>query len=228
MGFFIAIYVSNSPSFRAGYDMDTNATTPQFDNDIPPLVWPEFTDLKARIGWWRACALAWSAEWNRLSPISPVPASEIDSLEQRLGCAIPPLLRTYHEHIGTLELAETLCSVQPASYVAIEPLIDAYPGITDLLEDLPDSDELRNLVDQLIAFGDYLGNGNLWCFHRVTGEVWYFDHDCPLMLTQMFSDVGQYLDLIMFKCLLTVHGEEDNEEMLREKLGDALVEKWMY
>lgn len=34
--------------------------------------------------------------------------------------------------------------------------------------------------------------------------------------------------LVMFKCLLTVHGEEDNEDMLREKLGDALVEKWMF
>ncbi|MBD7974455.1 SMI1/KNR4 family protein [Escherichia whittamii] len=208
--------------------MDTNAKTPKLDNDIPPLVWPEFVDLNARVDWWRTCVLAWSEEWNRRSPISPVPASEIEALEQRLGCTIPPLLRSYHEHIGTLNLAETLCSVQPAPYAAIEPLTDAYPGITDLLEELPDSNGLRNLVDQLIAFGDYLGNGNLWCFHRVTGEVWYFDHDCPPMLTQMFSDVGQYLDLVMFKCLLTVHGEEDNEEMLREKLGDALVEKWMY
>lgn len=103
--------------------MDTNAKTPQLDNDIPPLVWPEFTDIKARITWWRSCALAWSAEWDHKSPVSPVPASEIEALEQRLGCKIPPLLRTYHEQIGTLDLAETLCSVIPAPYAAIEPLI---------------------------------------------------------------------------------------------------------
>lgn len=71
------------------------------ESDIPPLVWPEFTDIFARINWWRACALAWSVEWNRLSPITPVLASEIDALEQRLGCTIP----YYFAHImNTLAL----------------------------------------------------------------------------------------------------------------------------
>jgi hypothetical protein len=32
----------------------------------------------------------------------------------------------------------------------------------------------------------------------------------------------------MFKCLLEAHGEEENEELLRERLGDEVVEKWMY
>lgn len=208
--------------------MSAKSDTALPKNDIPPLVWPEFTDMNERIDWWRSCALAWSAEWNRHSPISPVPASEIDALEQRLDCTIPSLLRTYHEKIGILDLAETLCSVKPAPYSTIEPLLDAYPGISDILEEAANADQQWSLVNQLVVFGDYLGNGNLWCFHRETGEVWYFDHDCPPMLTQIFSDVGQYLDVVMYKCLLTVHGEEENEEMLREKLGDALVEKWVY
>lgn len=195
--------------------------------DIPPLEWPEFSDEKSRLNWWHACAQAWLAEWDKPAH-ALVTHQELEALEQRLGCAIPPLLRTYHEQIGTLDLAEVLCSVTPAKYASIEPLRDAYPGIVDILEGAPDADEQWALVNQLVAFGDYLGNGNLWCFHRQTGEVWYFDHDSPPVLTQIFTDVGQYLDALMFTCLLDVHGEEENEELLRERLGDAVVEKWMY
>lgn len=198
------------------------------DSDLPPLTWPEFTDDSARLSWWRSCVLAWLAQWENPSPLAPVNPTEVDALEQRLGCTIPPLLRTYHQQIGTLDLAETLCSVPPAQYASIEPLHNACPGITDILEDAPDAETQWALVSQLVVFGDYLGNGNQWCFHRETGEVWYFDHDSSPMLTQIFSDVGQYLDVLMFKCLLEVHGEEDNEELLRERLGDAIVEKWMY
>ncbi|MFK8256956.1 SMI1/KNR4 family protein [Erwinia sp. AnSW2-5] len=192
------------------------------------LILPEFADDTARLKWWRDCTLAWLDQWENPSPLTPVKPEEVDALEQRLGCTIPSLLRTYHEQIGTLDLAETLCSVAPAKYATIEPLHSAYPGITDILDGAPDADAQWSLVNKLVVFGDYLGNGNMWCFHSETGEVWYFDHDSSPMLTQMFPDVGQYLDILMFKCLLEVHGEEDNEELLRERLGDAVVEKWMY
>lgn len=195
---------------------------------LPPLAWPAFTDEAERLAWWRACAQAYLDLWNNPPPITPVPLKEIDALEQRLNCALPSLLRRYHEQIGALELAERLCSVTPEKYASIEPLLNAYPGISDILEDAPDAEQLSALVDQLVAFGDYLGNGNLWCFHRETGEVWYFDHDSSPMLTQIFSDAGQYLDVLMFKCLLAAHDEEDNEDLLREHLGDEIVEKWMY
>ena len=197
-------------------------------SDLPPLVWPEFTDNSARLDWWRSCVQAWLAQWDNPSPPTPVSASEISALEARLGCPLPPLLHTYHQQIGVLDLAETLCSVAPAKYASIEPLHNAYPGISDILEDAPDADALWALVNRLVVFGDYLGNGNMWCFHVETGEVWYFDHDSSPMLTQIFSDVGQYLDVLMFMCLLAVHGEEDNEDLLRKHLGDAVVEKWMY
>ncbi|MGC6386050.1 SMI1/KNR4 family protein [Ewingella sp. S1.OA.A_B6] len=208
--------------------MNSNTNKPLPASEIPPLVWPEFADDKTRLDWWRTCVQAYLALWENPAPLTPVTAKELEALGQRLSCSIPPLLRTYHEQIGTLNLAETLCSVTPAKYASIEPLRDAYPGITDILEDAPDADQQWARVNPLIVFGDYLGNGNLWCFHRETGEVWYFDHDCSPMLTQIFTDVGQYLDTLMFKCLLEAHGEEENEDLLRERLGDAVVEKWMY
>lgn len=208
--------------------MNANTHEPTAASDIPPLILPEFADDQARLDWWRSCALAWLDQWETPSPLTPVKPEEVDALQQRLSCTLPPPLRTYHEQIGTLDLAETLCSIAPAKYATIEPLHNAYPGISDILEGAPDADAQWALVNQLIVFGDYLGNGNMWCFHRETGEVWYFDHDSSPMLTQIFSNVGQYLDILMFKCLLEVHGEEDNEELLRERLGDAVVEKWMY
>lgn len=208
--------------------MNSDTHPPAPPSDLPPLAWPGFADDNARLDWWRVCALAWLDQWENPSPLTPAKPEEVVALEQRLGCPLPPLLRRYHEQIGTLDLAETLCSVTPAKYASIEPLHNAYPGISDILEDAPDADALWALVKQLVVFGDYLGNGNMWCFHVETGEVWYFDHDSSPMLTQIFSDVGQYLDVLMFMCLLTVHGEEDNEDLLREHLGDAVVEKWMY
>lgn len=208
--------------------MNSKTNEPISTNEIPPLAWPKFTDDEARLNWWRACAMAYLAFWERSAPLTPVNNKAFEALEQRLGCAIPRLLRIYHEQIGALNLAETLCSVTLEQYANIEPLSDAYPGITDILEDAPDADQQWKLVNQLVAFGDYLGNGNLWCFHRETGQVWYFDHDSAPMLTQMFDDVGQYIDVLMFKCLLNVHDEEDNEDLLREHLGNEIVNKWMY
>lgn len=208
--------------------MNLSSTDATSASHTPPLVWPEFTNDKAQLEWWLACVKAYRAEWAKPASLTPVNAQEIDALEQRLTCPLPTPLRTYHENIGVLELSESLCSVTPVKYSNIEPLLDAYPGITDILEDTPESTSLWTLVNQLIVFGDYLGNGNLWCFHRNTGEVWYFDHDSSPMLTKMFTDVGQYLDILMFMCLLFIHDEEGNEELLRERLGDEIVEKWMY
>lgn len=193
------------------------------NSKVPPLVWPAFADDKARLDWWRACVQAYDETSNE-----PVRPQDLEALEQRLGFSIPPLLRTYHEQIGALDLVEALCSVTPAEHASIEPLIDAFPGIVTFLEDAPNANKEWALVNQLVVFGDSLGDGNLWCFHQKTGEVWYFDHDTPPMLTRIFDDVSQYLDVLMFTCLLDVHGEEDNEDLLRKHLGDAVVEKWMY
>ena len=197
------------------------------DGIVPPLAWPTSLDDADRLAWWRECVLAWLDQEEK--PV-PAPASKkaVAELEQRLGCALPPLLRHYHLQLGVLDLPENLCSVAPARYAAIEPLIHAFPGITDILEGAADADASRALVDELVAFGDYLGNGNLWCFHRRTGQVWYFDHDTAPMLTPMFADVGGYLDALAFKCLLAVHDREDDETLLRQRLGNDIVDKWMY
>ena len=193
--------------------------------DLPPLAWTDFADDEARIQWWMQCVRA----YLNGSDFTPASRAALDDCEQRIGCPLPPMLRAYHQHIGVEYLAEI---INPPE--RIEPLLDAFPGLEDILEDLSaeQAASTRALVEQLIAFGDYLGNGNLWCFHRETGQVWYFDHDTGECLTQIFDDVRDYLDAVMILSLAEAHDPEDGHEaaesILRQRLGDAVVEKWMY
>lgn len=194
--------------------------------DLPPLAWTDFASDAERIQWWQQCVRAYLNGRD----FTPASRAALDDCEQRIGCPLPPMLRAYHQHIGVEYLAEI---INPPE--RIEPLLDAFPGLEDILEDLSadQAAATRALVEQLIAFGDYLGNGNLWCFHRQTGQVWYCDHDTGECLTPIFDDVRDYLDAVMILSLAEAHdleGEDHEaaESILRQRLGDAVVEKWMY
>lgn len=193
--------------------------------DIPPLAWTDFADDQARIQWWMQCVRAYLDGGD----FTPASRAALDDCEQHIGCPLSPMLRAYHERIGVEYLAEI---INPPE--RIEPLLDAFPGLEDILEDMSaeQAAATRALAEQLIAFGDYLGNGNLWCFHRQTGQVWYCDHDTGECLSQIFDDVRDYLDAVMILSLAEAHDPEDGHEaaesILRQRLGDAVVEKWMY
>jgi hypothetical protein len=152
----------------------------------PPLEWPALSDDASRKAWYLAVISAYAELWEG-HPSQPVVAPNSDealcSLETRLGCALPLALRNYHKEIGALRLRERLCGVEDKD-TPIQPLLDAYPGIVDME---PSIDEMR-LAEALIVFGDYLGNGNMFCFDRGNGSVYYFDHDGEALLTKFFDD----------------------------------------
>lgn len=52
----------------------------------------------------------------------------------------------------------------------------------------------------LVTFSDYLGNGNMFCFHSETKEIYYFDHDTKPYLTRMFSCIDEYLKGRLITC----------------------------
>ncbi|WEK09047.1 MAG: SMI1/KNR4 family protein [Candidatus Pseudomonas colombiensis] len=195
--------------------------------DCPPLAWPHLPDQAARFDWYRAVINAYGALWSghasapQLKPASP---AELEQCEGLIGCPLPLALRRYHAQLGALSLAETLCSVHPGSE-PIQPLLQAYPGIVDM-----DERELdRALVDKLVAFGDYLGNGNLFCFHRDTGAVYYFDHDTDPALTRFFDATEDYLDALMLLCLAEVYDDDESgEALISQRYGRALIHKWRY
>ena len=203
------------------------------DDEVPEPTWPDGSSLDAHLSTWAhgLKAMAWTAE-ERMQP-TPATEAELRLCEWRLGCRLPASLRAYLRQLGCEDFGEEICGAS-----GIQPLIDAYPGIEDMLDDLPadQAQAMRSHVDQLVTFGDYLGNGNLWCFHRQTAAVWYFDHDAPPPLTQLFDDVAEYLDTLAIKAQCEAHafakGERDGhdvaEAMLVARLGHARVRKWMY
>jgi hypothetical protein len=197
------------------------------DAVMPPLEWPSLLDSETRKAWYLAVIPAYAALWEghvNQAKLAPISEDAIQALEARLGCRLPSALRAYHREIGALKLAERLCALEDR-YTPIQPLLSAYPGIPDMeptLEDL-------SLVEALIVFGNYLGNGNMFCFHRETGAVYYFDHDTPPMLTKFFDDTQTYLDALMIRTLAEVHdNDKQGESLLANKFGEALVKKWLY
>jgi hypothetical protein len=177
--------------------------------------------------WYRAVVLAYAALWEEdgaESPLLPMTEAALSRLERRIACPLTPLLRQYHKELGVLDLAENLCGIDPED-TPIQRLKAAYPGFADIA--ISESD--LKLADMLIVFGDYLGNGNMFCYHCETDEVYYFDHDTPPILTRFFSRVEQYLDALMILCLAEVHDQaEVGEALLTERLGQEIVDKWMY
>jgi hypothetical protein len=197
------------------------------DNALPPLEWPSLLDAADRSAWYRAVIAAYASLWEghvTQPKIAPVSEAAMAALEARLGCRLPPALRAYHLEFGALNLAERLCALEDR-HTQIEPLLDSYPGIPDME---PSPQEL-SLVGGLIAFGDYLGNGNMFCFHRETGAVYYFDHDSPPMLTRFFDDTQTYLDALMVLTLAEAHdAPERGDELLAERFGAGIAGKWRY
>jgi hypothetical protein len=197
------------------------------DDTLPRLEWPSLPDSGARSAWYSAVIAAYAALWEghaREAKLAPVAGTAMAALEARLGCRLPPALRAYHMEFGVLNLAERLCGHED-QYTPILPLLDSFPGIPDME---PSPEEL-SLAGKLIAFGDYLGNGNMFCFHRETGAVYYFDHDRPPMLTRFFDNTQTYLDALMLLTLAEAHdARERGEELLAERFGDDIVWKWRH
>jgi hypothetical protein len=199
-----------------------------FTDDLPELKWPTLLNENSRLAWYRSVILAYQDLWsdNAAECFAPVSEEKILALESHLGCALPQALRQYHKEFGVLSLAETLCVVdKDADDYVIQPLLEAFPAIIEITDD----EEELALVNQMIVFGDYLGNGNMFCFHRETAEVYYFDHDDGAMLTRFFTSIEYYLDALMILCLAEVHdAHEAAEDLLIDRFGRTLVRKWRY
>jgi hypothetical protein len=217
-----AVYVRADDPETEMMSMSTEASWPP--PSCPPLEWPESLAGPRRYEWYASVIEAFALLWKghvMEARVAPVPEEEIVSLERRLGASLPQSLRTYHLRLGALELAETLCSVAPSKN-AIQTLDEAFPSFREVGVD-------PSVARDMIAFGDSHGSGNLFCFERRSGEVFFFDHDDGPPLTRFFADPDDYLEALMIKCLADVHEDEDaGEELLVSRLGRDLVRKWMY
>lgn len=223
------------------------AARPQLwdEADMPALhCSPDNATVEQRLAYWYQGlqAHAWMDE--ETAQAKPFNRAELRLCEWRLGCSLPQSLRDYLSQLGVLDWAERLLSPRfdlmapDADMDAIGPVQVVFPGIADIVQmSAPQQAQaLMAQLNELVAFGDYLGNGNLWCFSRKDGAVWYLDHDSAPLLTRMFDDVSDYLDALAMMSLCRSHavaqgrddGDEQAEALLAERFGQALVRKWMY
>lgn len=191
--------------------------------NCPRLAWPLLSSQLERLNWYHSVIDTYSLLLDE-HVLAPVSKSDITKLESSLACTLPSELSIYHVEFGALSLAENLCSAN-GGHTPIQPLLNAYPGVFDIT----DNDADINLAEDLVVFGDYLGNGNMFCFHKKTGQIYYFDHDTGAMLTYFFSSTQEYLDALMMRCLTEIHADDEKgEAALVDRFGHELVKKWLY
>jgi hypothetical protein len=93
-----------------------------------------------------------------------------------------------------------------------------------------------SVLPYLITFSDSLGNGNMFCFHRDTKEIFYFDHDKKPYLTKHFDKVDDYLKGCLIMCQSDFFGEGIDQdevdgwtkEIIEELYGKDVLSKWIY
>lgn len=157
-----------------------------------------------------------------------VSEEEIQEIEKHLGAKLPDSLKLFYKTFGVADIGEELIDLKNISYLKEWWEEDAEYG--------PDfSEEDKKVLPYLVWFGDYLGNGNMFCFHTKTHEIYYFDHDTLPYLTKLFDDFSDYLKgCLIFKQLDYVSDEKWKElepifeEVISEFISEEVIKKWRY
>lgn len=158
----------------------------------------------------------------------PITEEDILSLEKRLGTLLPDSLKLFYKTFGIADIGEQL---QPFSEIGwIKDIWAEYPQYGP---DFTDKDNEH--LPYLISFSDYLGNGNMFCFHSETKEIFYFDHDTRPYLTKLFAKVDDYIKGCLIFAQNDLFGEAGQEEVekwteeiVTDLFGREVVEKWRY
>ena len=157
----------------------------------------------------------------------PVSASALAALKARLGTTLLDSLKLFYQTFGLTDIGEQLQE------------LDDIGWIRDIWADAPQygpdfTEEDKRQLPYLVSFSDYLGNGNLFCFHSETKEIYYYDYDQRPCITKMFDSVDDYLK----GYLLFAQGDLFSEEVGQEKVeqwvteiviglvGERIIKKW--
>jgi len=155
---------------------------------------------------------------------APTPIADIENCETRLGIKLPKDLKLFYLKFGPARLLEVLRPVQEFEYLTASWDKSHF--------DLYNTDEQKTIAG-LIVFGDYVGNGNLWCFHKDTGNIFYFKHDSKPNINGMFDTFYDYLKplLIYTQGEMGQHVEELEDEVAEtviNLIGKDRVRVWQY
>ena len=173
---------------------------------------------------------ALAVKWNSHIP-PPISKEKISSLENKLGTHLPDKLKLFYETFGLADIGEEL-----QDFETIEWLKDIWPQ-DDVFNYGPEfSEEDKKLLPYLVTFSDYLGNGNMFCFHSETHEIYYLNHEDHPLLHKMFASVDEYIK----GCLIFAQAdlfdttieqkkvEKWTEEIVKDLYDNEVVNRWIY
>lgn len=172
--------------------------------------------------------LAWADNWSR-ELAQAVSDLQISQLEQRLGTRLPNGLRLFYQTFGIADIGEELQSFDDIDWIK-----DIWAAAPEYGPDFTEAD--RKILPKLITFSDYLGNGNMFCFHADTHEVYYFDHDCLPYFSRLFATVDDYIRACLIVAQADLFGADIDQTQVEgwveskviELFGDDVVKKWRY
>jgi hypothetical protein len=190
-------------------------------NKIEDVIVPQRV-IGVDAGWEQEIApiIAGYADHIMEDPAAPVSADAIRACEQRLATTLPEDLKLFYLRFGTAKLGEILCPLEEFVGCSAESM-EGYTA------------EEQDVLQNMVVFGEYLGNGNLWCFHKQTKAIYYFDHDTEPNINGMFASFYEYLRaLLVFtqgEMGSHIEGlEEECEAIVVSMIGQERVRKWRY
>ncbi|MFV0605032.1 MAG: SMI1/KNR4 family protein [Niabella sp.] len=156
--------------------------------------------------------------------VDATPLADIEKCEKRLGTTLPNDLKLFYLKFGPARLMETLLSVEEFVYLSAswdKSYLDSYT-----------KDE-QEVISGLIVFGDYLGNGNLWCFQKDTKHIFYFNHDTRPNVNGMFDNFYDYIHSLLIysqgEMGQEIEGlEAETEKLVVNQIGKERVKVWQY
>ncbi|MBB6272785.1 hypothetical protein HDF26_003245 [Pedobacter cryoconitis] len=160
---------------------------------------------------------------------APVAADEISELENKLGTTLPESLSIFYQTFGLANIGEELQAFEDIGWLKDTGATDPEHGVDFTAEE-------QAVLPYLITFSDYLGNGNMFCFHSETKEIYYFDHDEAPYIYKMFSTVDDYIkDCLIFgqsdlfgENATQEEADQWTEEIVGEMIGKHKIRKWRY
>lgn len=165
----------------------------------------------------------WNADLKK-----PISTEEMQTLENRLGTTLPKNLNLFYQKFGLADIGEQLQNLNEIDWIK-----NIWAQHPEYGPDFTEEDKIY--LPFLVSFSDYLGNGNMFCFHSETKEIYYFNHDDKPYLTKMFNTVDEYLKGCLIFAQADLFGdveqedlEEWTEEIVSELVGEKTVKKWRY
>jgi hypothetical protein len=165
--------------------------------------------------------------WNDELKI-PISNEEILEVENRLGTTLPNSLKIFYQKFGLADIGEQLQDLKEIGWIK-----NIWAEQPQYGPDFTEEDNIH--LPFLVSFSEYLGNGNMFCFHSETKEIYYFDHDNKPYLTKLFNTVDEYLKGCLIFAQSDLFGEVEQEDVeewtekiVSEIVGEETIKKWRY